>query len=258
MSGNDVTPEVVHCSVDRAIATITLDSPFNRNALSAQLVGELTDHLASAGADEDVRAIVLTHTSNTFCAGADLTEAAGEGGPAKGTTRLIALLRQILHLPKPVIVLVDGNVRAGGLGLLGAADIVIVSTSSSFAFTEVRLGLAPAMISLTVQPRLTDRAAAHRFLTGTRFDAVEAARIGLVTESADDPTARLEELLEDLRACSPQGLAATKLLLTGPLLAEFDARAEALAARSAELFASEEAREGIASFLERRPPRWAP
>ena len=250
-------PEIVHLAVDRAIATITLDSPTNRNALSAQLVGELGAHLATAGADEAVRAIVLTHTSNTFCAGADLAESAGEGGPAKGTSRLIALLRQVLLVPKPVVVLVDGNVRAGGLGLLGAADVVYVSSASSFAFTEVRLGLAPAMISLTVLPRLSDRAAAHRFLTGSKFDATEAARIGLVTAAADDPRAPLDELLDELRGCSPQGLAATKALLNESMLDTFDHRAEVLAARSAELFGSDEAAEGIASFLERRPPRWA-
>lgn len=257
MAGHETAPEIVHCTVDRAIATITLDSPSNRNALSAQLVGELGAHIAAAGADDATRAIVITHTSNTFCAGADLAESAGEGGPAKGTARLIALLGQILKVPKPVVVLVDGNVRAGGLGLLGAADLVLVSTTSSFAFTEVRLGLAPAMISLTVLPRLSDRAAARTFLTGARFDAAEAARIGLVTEAADDPAAALDALLDEFRTCSPQGLAATKQLLNESILATFDERADTLAARSAELFTSEEAAEGIASFLERRPPRWA-
>jgi enoyl-CoA hydratase len=257
MTDPDQASELVHLTVERAIATITLDSPANRNALSAQLVGELAAHLATAGADDAVRAIVLTHTSNTFCAGADLAESAGEGGPAKGTARLIALLRQMLQVPKPVIVLVDGNVRAGGLGLLGAADLVYVSRASSFAFTEVRLGLAPAMISLTVLARLTDRAAARTFLTGSKFDAAEAARIGLVTAADDDPRAVLDEVLVALRGCSPQGLAATKALLNEAMLATFDERAEALAARSAELFASDEAAEGIASFLERRPPRWA-
>ena len=257
MVGDDAVPEIVHCTVDRAIATITLDSPANRNALSAQLVGELGAHLASVGADDSVRAIVLTHTSNTFCAGADLAESAGEGGPAKGTARLISLLRQILQAPKPVVVVVDGNVRPGGLGLLGAADLVLVSSTSSFAFTEVRLGLAPAMISLTVLPRLSDRAAARTFLTGSRFDAAEAARIGLVTDAVEDPTVALDGLLDELRGCSPQGLAATKRLLNEQILATFDERADRLSASSAELFTSEEAAEGIASFLERRPPRWA-
>ena len=105
---------VVQYAVDRAIATVTLDSPENRNALSAALVGELTAQLETAASDPDVRAVVLTHTGTTFCAGADLKEQAGEGGPAEGTRRMLALLRAIVELPKPVIARVDGHVRAGG------------------------------------------------------------------------------------------------------------------------------------------------
>ena len=125
--------EIVHYVVDRAVATITLDSPTNRNALSSQLVAELTSHLATAAADGDVRAVVLTHTSNTFCAGADLAESAREGGPTEGVRRLVDLLRAILKLPKPVVALVDGNVRAGGLGLLAACDLAVVGRHQHFA-----------------------------------------------------------------------------------------------------------------------------
>lgn len=249
--------EIVHLSVDGAVATITLDSPENRNALSAQLVGEMSAHLKAAADDPAARFVVLTHTSNTFCAGADLAESAREGGPAKGTARLVALLRQIVEHPKPVVAQVEGNVRAGGLGLLAACDIAVVGRTSSFAFTEARIGVAPAIISLTVLPRLTDRAASRTFLTGERFDADEAARIGLVTEAVDDPSAAVAELAEAFAACSPQGLAETKRLTTRHLLDAFDRDAEDLAALSGRLFASEEAQEGIASFMERRPPRWA-
>lgn len=254
----DTTDEIVHYAVDRAVATITLDSPANRNALSSQLVSELSDHLSTVAGDDEVRAVVLTHTSNTFCAGADLAESAREGGPAKGTQRLVQLLRTILTLPKPVVALVAGNVRAGGLGLLAACDLAIVGRSSSFAFTEVRLGVAPSIISLTVLPRLTDRAASRYFLTGERFDADEAARIGLVTEASDDPHSALTAVVDAFRLCSPQGLSETKPLTTATMLAGFDERAVALAELSGRLFASAEAQEGIASFLERRPPAWAP
>ena len=249
--------EIVHYAVDRAVATITLNSPVNRNALSSALVGQLTSHLMTAAADGDVRAVVLTHNSNTFCAGADLAESAREGGPAEGTRRLVDLLRTILTLPKPVVALVDGNVRAGGLGLLAACDLAVVGRTSSFAFTEVRLGVTPAIISLTVLPRLTDRAASRWFLTGERFDADEAARIGLVTESADDPHVAAEAILDAFRLCSPQGLAETKPLTTAAMLADFDDRATDLVALSGRLFSSAEAQEGIASFLEKRPPAWA-
>ncbi|HEY8826566.1 MAG TPA: enoyl-CoA hydratase-related protein, partial [Jatrophihabitantaceae bacterium] len=112
--------ELVHYAVDRAIATVTLDSPDNRNALSARLVGEVSAHLQTAAADGAVRAVVLTHTGTTFCSGADLKESATEGGPAQGTLRMLAMLRVIIELPKPVIARIDGNVRAGGLGIVGA------------------------------------------------------------------------------------------------------------------------------------------
>lgn len=251
------TDVIVHRSDDQAIATLTLDSPEKRNALSSRLVGQLAAHLGDIATDDGVRAVVLTHTGNTFCAGADLAEGAQEGGPAKGTQRLVALLRQIVELPKPVMAKVDGNVRAGGLGLLGACDIAVAGLSSSFAFTEARLGLAPAIISLTVLPRLTDRAVSRYFLTGERFDAAEAAQIGLITVAAADPDDAVEAIAALLRAGSPQGLAASKRLSTRALLESFDADAQRLSEESAVLFSSEEAQEGIASFLERRPPRWA-
>src|SRR3954453_3882678 len=178
--------DLVHYSVDRAIATVTLDSPSNRNALSAQLVGELSAHLAAAAADEAVRAVVLTHTGTVFCAGADLKEQATEGGPEEGTRRMLALLRSIVELPKPVIARLDGAVRAGGLGIVGACDIGVASERATFAFTEVRLGLAPAIISLTTLGRMSERAVSRYYLTGETFGATAAAESGLITLAADD------------------------------------------------------------------------
>lgn len=238
-------------TVERGIATLTLDSPHNRNALSAELVSSLESRLAAVAADDGVRAAVLAHTGNTFCSGADLSEA-----PEKGTGRLLAVLRQILQLPKPVVAVLDGHTRAGGLGLLGACDIVLAGPRCTFAFSEARLGLAPAVISLTTLPRLSGRAAGRYFLTGEVFDAAEAARIGLVTAAVDDPGKARDEVLDALRKTSPQGLAESKRLTTAALLRGFDADGEAVAALSARLFASGEAREGIESFRQRRPPRW--
>ncbi|NLV56315.1 MAG: enoyl-CoA hydratase family protein [Acidimicrobiales bacterium] len=252
--------EVVHLRVERGIATITLDSPANRNALSAALVTQLAAHLAAAVADDAARAVVLAHTGTTFCAGADLAEAAREGGPGKGTARLVDLLRSILEAPVPVVGRIDGHVRAGGMGLVGACDVVIAGPSSTFALTEARLGLSPAMISLTVLPRLTDRAASRTFLTGETFGPAEAVAIGLITEAADDGAgldAALDRYAEAFRRSSPQGLAESKALTTRAMLRAFDRDADELAATSARLFASDEAQEGIASFMEKRPPRWA-
>ncbi|MER6284599.1 enoyl-CoA hydratase family protein [Streptomyces sviceus] len=233
----------------RGVETLALDSPHNRNALSAALVGDLAAALADCAKDGEVRAIVLTHTGNTFSAGADLKD------PPDPDT-LVGLLRQIVELDKPVVARVAGHVRAGGLGLLAACDIAAASTESTFAFTEVRIGLAPAVISLTLLPRADPRALARHYLTGERFDAAEAARTGLVTAAADDVDAVLEPILDGLRRAAPEALTETKRLLTAKVLETFDRDAADLTALSARLFASPHAREGMTAFLERRDPSW--
>lgn len=252
----------VTTSAQAGVLTITLDSPHNRNALSDQLVNELLAGLAAAERDEDVRCVVLTHTGSTFCAGADLSEASGgaEGDPALDRAhQLVDLLRAIVALPKPVIGRIDGHVRAGGMGLVGACDIVLASSASTYALTESRLGLAASVISLTVLPKVEPRAAARHFLTGSKFDVAEAARIGLVTEAAGE-TSELDEAVDrmtrEFAACSPQGLRESKALVTHDLLERLDAQRGRVADQSARLFASEEAREGMSAFLQRRPPRW--
>lgn len=245
-------------AVDRGIATVVLDSPENRNALSAALVAALTDKLAAAAEDAGVRAVVLAHTGSAFCAGADLKEQSAEGGPARGTARMLALLRRLVDLPKPVVARVDGHVRAGGIGLVGACDVALAGPGASFAFTEVRLGLAPAIISLTTLTRMSERAAARYCLTGETFDGAAAASAGLVTAAVADLDAELAALTEALRRCSPQGLTETKALLTAGVRERFRAAAGDMQRLSQRLFASEEAREGMRAFLEKRPPRWAP
>ncbi|WUS98483.1 enoyl-CoA hydratase family protein [Streptomyces sp. NBC_00708] len=234
----------------RGITTLTLDSPANRNALSAGLVAELADALEACAADDSVRAVVLTHAGTTFCAGADLR------APADPYA-FVALMRRIVALPKPVVARVTGHVRAGGLGLLAACDISAAGPGATFALTESRLGLAPAVISMPLLPRTDPRAAARYYLTGERFDADEAARIGLVTLAADDVDDALGPVLDGLRRASPQGLATSKALVTATVLQSFDQHAEDLVARSAQLFASAEAQEGMTAFLERRDPAWA-
>ncbi|MFE3140772.1 enoyl-CoA hydratase family protein [Streptomyces scopuliridis] len=226
-----------------------MDAPAKRNALSARLVGELADALTGCAKDPSVRAVVLSHTGTTFCAGADLKE------PPNPYT-FVALLRQIVEHPKPVVARVTGHVRAGGLGLLGACDIVVASTGSDFAFTEVRIGVAPAVISMPLVPRMTPRAAARYYLTGELFDADRAAAAGLITEAADDVDAALAPVLDGLRRASPQGLAESKKLLTVGVLDAFERYAEDLVQRSASLFVTAEAREGITAFLERRDASW--
>ncbi|MFJ2259674.1 enoyl-CoA hydratase family protein [Streptomyces sp. NPDC087844] len=242
----------VRRSYERGITTLSLDAPERRNALSARLVADLADALREAGKNGDVRAVVLTHTGNTFSAGADLSD------PPHPDV-LVALLRQIVELPKPVVARVTGHVRAGGLGLLGACDLAAASQEATFAFTEVRIGVAPAVISLPLLPRLDPRAVARYYLTGEKFDAVEAARIGLVTvagAAGEAVDTVLAPVLDGLRRASPQGLAETKRLLTARVLDTFDRDAADLTALSARLFSSAQAREGMTAFLERRDPPW--
>lgn len=257
-AGSDgASSRLVRVATDAGVATVTLDSPSNRNALSRRLVAELTDELERADGDPDVRVIVLTHTGGTFCAGADLSEAV-EHGMEEGTRSLLELLGRIVALPTPVVAVVRGHCRAGGVGLVGACDIVLGAEEATFAFTESLLGLAPAIISLTTRSRLGDRDASSTYLTGRVFGSAEAARIGLITSAVATPLldATLEETLASLRQASPQGLRETKRLLNRPLLARIETEGEELVALSARLFASEEAREGMTAFRERRRPRW--
>ena len=245
-------------------ARLTLDSPHNRNALSGALVTQLHQGLRDAAADPTVRVVVLGHTGGTFCAGADLSEAGPSrpsGSPfdmAVGRAReMTALLRAIVESPLPVIAAVNGHVRAGGFGLVGACDIAVAGPRSTFALTEARIGVAPAIISLTLLPKMTPRAAAHYYLTGETFDAGRAAEIGLITMAADDVDAAVASLVADVGRGSPQGLAASKALTTAAVLEGFDRNAERLTEESARLFVSDQAREGMLAFLQKRLPSWA-
>lgn len=244
--------ELVHLDVADGVAAITLDSEHNRNALSRQLVTELRDHLAAAEADADAKVVVLRSAHRVFCSGADLSEAA-EGGMEQGAQALVDLQRSIAAGAKPVVVVLGGPVRAGGLGLVGAADIVLATESVTFALTEVRLALAPAVISLSLLPRLSPRAASDVFLTGRKFDAAEAAEIGLVTRVVADGSLdeALAEVLADLAQGYPQGFRETKALLNHDLVERIDRLGPQIAAQSAKLFGSDEAREAMLAFLSR-------
>ncbi|WP_409428519.1 enoyl-CoA hydratase family protein [Mycobacterium sp. SMC-11] len=244
-------------------ARLTLDSPHNRNALSSKLVAQLHAGLRDAAADPNVRVVVLGHTGGTFCAGADLSEASGDPDASPGelaadrAREMAALLRAIVECPRPVIAAVDGHVRAGGMGLVGACDLAVAGPASTFALTEARIGVAPSIISLTLLPKLAPRAAARYYLTGEKFGAAEAAAIGLITLAAEDVGAAVADLVANLRLGSPQGLAASKALTTAAVLAGFDRDAEPLSVASARMFVSDEAREGMLAFLQKRPPSWA-
>ncbi|MDQ2880250.1 MAG: enoyl-CoA hydratase-related protein [Actinomycetota bacterium] len=243
--------ELVHLAVWSGIATITLDSPANRNALSAPLRGQLLDALERTAGDGSVRVVVLDHTGPAFCAGMDLTE------PPDAVKELPLILERIWTHPKPVVAKLAGHARAGGIGLVAAADIAVAAQHATFAFTEVRLGLVPAVISVTVLPRLLPHAALELFLTGETFDATRAVAIGLLNSAvpADQLDAEVNRFTGMLVKGSPEALALTKQLLRARTMArDFPAMLELSAAR----FASAQGREGIRAFTEKRAPSWVP
>lgn len=252
--------ELVHYSVTSGAATITLDSPHNRNALSAQLRRELRACLAKARDDAAVRAIVLTHTGPVFCAGMDLKEARGAGAGDQGVNEFPEILQQLWSSPKPVVARLAGPARAGGVGMVAACDIAVAAEEATFAFSEVRIGVVPAVISLVVLPRIAPRAAQELFLTGEVFDAARAAEIGLITsavhaEKLDDEVNRY---VRALSLGGPNALAATKELLASPRPATPSDGFHAMNALSARFFASEEGQEGIVAFAQKRKPNWVP
>lgn len=262
-SGTDgAGPVLVRYASRDGAAYVTLDSQHNRNAISTALVEQLLAALDRAASDDSARVVVLGHAGGTFCAGADLSEAsASTGSPeeqaAARTRMFLGLLRAIMAHPKPVIAAVDGHVRAGGMGLVAACDIAIAGPASTFALTEVRLGLAAAMVSVPLAARVSSRDLTTALLTGEKFDATHARNIGLLSAAVDDLTSAIDDLVARFRPCSPQGLTENKALISAPVLAELDSRGEALAGVTARLFTTPEVAEGMTAFLERRPPSWA-
>ncbi|TFV52141.1 enoyl-CoA hydratase-related protein [Blastococcus sp. TF02A_35] len=249
--------QVLQVSVSRGVATLTLDSPANRNALSRAMRAQLRAALEQALADDAVRAVVLDHTGRVFCSGMDLSEAAGGASEDQGVREFPELLEVVWSSPKPVVAAVRGPARAGGVGLLAACDVVVAAESATFAFSEVRLGLVPAVISAVVLPRMAPHVAHRLMLTGQVFDAAAAAAGGLVdlVVPDSDVDAELRAQLVHLTAGAPAALAETKRLLRARQGAlSFDD----LLDLSARFFAGEEGQEGIAAFREKRPARWVP
>jgi enoyl-CoA hydratase/methylglutaconyl-CoA hydratase len=247
-----MTDELVHLETDGPRATITLDSQHNRNALSRRLVAELFAALEAAESDSEVRVVLLQAAGTVFCSGADMSEATADG-MEEGARRIVALQRYIVTMSKPVVVRLHGAVRAGGIGLVAAADIAIADEDATFALTEVKLGLAAAIISLTVHARMNPRAAALTTLGGEKFSGRDAAAYGLVTEAVpvNALDARVDEVCSQLATGAPQGLRESKAILNRDLVARIDAHGEEMAALSARLFASDEARAAMTAFLNR-------
>jgi enoyl-CoA hydratase len=233
-----------------AVVTLRLNAVANRNALAAPLVDGLLEALRRAGANPATKAVLLTHAPPAFSSGADLVEAR-DGGMEAGIGRVLELLRTIVGLPVPVLARLDGAVRAGGLGIVAACDIAVAGPAATFAFTETRLAIAPAVIALTVLPRMNARGAGRYLLSGETFGPREAAEIGLISAYAENPDDHLGPILKALSQAHRQGLEETKALLTAGLRERIEADGPAMVDLSGRLFASPEAKRLISSLLAR-------
>ena len=248
-------------AVDGGVATITLNRPDQKNRLDPAAMQLLIAHINAAAADASVRSIVVTGSGTTFCAGADLLAAvnAEAGGFAgSGPELLAAVLTTMLDCPKPIIAKVQGHVAGGGNGLIAACDLAVASADARFAFSEVRVGVAPSVISVVCLAVMHRRDAQELLLTGERVDADRVLRAGLITAvvPAGGLDAAVSALTEQIRAGGPEAVANTKELLRRvPTMDRTDAFAWT-AEKSAALFSSEEAREGMTAFLQKRPPSW--
>jgi len=235
---------------------VELDSPANRNALSIALLTELLSAVRDSAAGS-ARGLVLTHSGPAFCAGVDLKERARlDRSDARHSELLAALLRELWHYPKPVVAMLDGVVRGGGLGLVACADIVLATRQSSFAYSEARVGVAPALVMAVTLPTGDGRRLLPHLLDARTFDADQAREIGLVSTVVSDQEA-VDDTLEALRSGAPGALVTIKRLARQWSATDVDELLEEATALSAELFGAAEATEGMAAFAERRRPRWA-
>jgi methylglutaconyl-CoA hydratase len=260
-------PSLLDSRTHGGVHHLRLNRPALRNALEPELIAQLTAAFTHAATEREVRVVVLGGEGSAFCAGADLNwmKAAAGYGPQQNqadAATLAALLRAIAQCPKPTIARVQGPAFAGGLGLVAACDIAVATAAAKFCLSETRLGLIPAMISPYVIRAIGERAAQRWLLTAEVFDAAEAHRLGLVHQVTDGEAAldaAVDALASHLLAAGPQALAETKRLIRDVANRPIDdALVADTASRIAAVRASDEGREGIASFLEKRKPRWHP
>ncbi|MFQ5513946.1 MAG: enoyl-CoA hydratase-related protein [Myxococcota bacterium] len=250
---------LVRTEIRGRAAWLTLASPRNRNALSAAMIEALEAYLHEFGADPELRAIVLTGEGRAFCSGADLKGGAAAGEMTPGEEHpFVRLLRCIWEGPKPVIAAVNGPAYGGGIGLVAASDIAIAADEARFAFNEVRVGVIPALISVVVLPKIGVQETMRLFLTGARFDAAEARAHGLVHRVV--PLVRLHEAVEEeldlIAQGGPRAVSEAKRLVREVSRLPEEEAFRLAAERIRELFASDEAAEGMAAFLEKRPAAW--
>jgi methylglutaconyl-CoA hydratase len=250
--------EVVKRATARGVLTVTLADVENRNALGGALIQGVYDAVAAGNADPAVRAVVITNEGNTFCAGANLKERAGAAPGGAPSVGFEELLLAIQGSRTPIVGRIAGHVVGGGNGLAAALDISIAADDVKFGFTEVRLGVAPAIISVVCLPKMRPGEAMEAFLRGNRFSAARAVELGLINRAVprEQLDAAVDEVLDDLRLGGPNALGAAKRLVHDvPRMEPKEAFAR-MAKLSGELFRGDEAREGMAAFLGKRRPSW--
>ena len=254
-----MTPTTVtQYTVRQGAAWITLNRPAQRNALSAALVNELAGHLETALADDAVRCVVLTGAGSAFCAGADLKSPPGQVVDGQQSVSLATVLATLQDCAKPVIAAINGAAFAGGLGLVGASDLVITADDAPFSFSEVKIGVIPAVISVVCLPKLGPHIGMKLFLTGERFSGTEAVAYGLAHQAvpADQLVAAVDALVTTLSAGGPIAVGECKKLVRRIPTLERDAAFAEASTWSARMFRSPEAAEGMAAFREKRQPSW--
>jgi methylglutaconyl-CoA hydratase len=249
------------------VGVITMNRPERHNAFDDSLIAELTEALRSMEAEDGVRLLVLSGAGRSFSAGADLNWMKRMAGFSLDENRrdamgLAALMRTLAHFRKPTIARVHGPAYGGGVGLVACCDIAVASQHATFALSEAKLGLIPAVISPYVVAAMGERAARRYFLTAERFDAAEAWRLGLVHELAAsdaDLDEKLGAIVDDLLLCSPAAQMEAKALIRAvagrPVTSEL---IQDTAERIAKMRASPEGREGVSAFLEKRRAAWVP
>ena len=251
--------QTIRYEVEPPLITITLNRPEKRNALNPQLVAELTMAFSSAEADANCRVVLLKAEGKAFSAGLDLESLQAIAGQShnknlQDSRKLAELFRRIYTLPKPVIAVVTGPAIAGGCGLATVCDLTLAAPEAKFGYTEVKIGFVAAIVSVFLVRMIGEKHARDLLLSGRLIDAAEAVRIGLINEvvPADQIVARAKQLAGDLAANSPQSLAATKQLLVGNIEKALDAACKL----NATARQTEDCKEGVKAFLEKRPPRW--
>jgi methylglutaconyl-CoA hydratase len=252
---------VVRSETRDGVCTVTLCDTEHRNALGRALITEMIGAFEAAEADDDVRVIVLTNEGSAFCAGANLSERSSsstDDAPAAVSSPM-HLFGRFARSPKPYVGRIAGHCVAGGMGLAAAMDISVAVEDAKFGFTEVRIGVAPAVISVVCLPKLRTADARATFLRGHRFTAVEAAEMGLINAAvpAERLDAEVDAVVDDLLAAAPGGLRAAKELLARVPQLGTDEAFEWTSTMSAQLFTTDEAREGMTAFLEKRTPSFS-